>query len=172
MVVCLPQGWAFVVGYFSCVMFFLAQYLKLAQYLHKVLAQYPKLAQYCKVFLFLMKSSRFIYTNFSCWKGSVFLPNYDSVGSGSLVTRAAPCSSVKEEEPNTHAVTERKFLANRSPDRPLGGGDWTKVACRRVGEGGGGIWSIWSIQGPFPYSPEKENGSIRDWSIFKSHIFI
>ena len=58
------------------------------------------------------------------------------MGSGSLVTRAAPCSSVKEEEPNTHAVTERKFLANRSPDRPLGGGDWTKVACRRVGEGG------------------------------------
>ena len=63
MVVCLPQGWAFVVGYFSCVMFFLAQslklaqylhkvlaqYLRLAQYLHKVLAQYLKLAQYCKV---------------------------------------------------------------------------------------------------------------------------
>ena len=49
MVVCLPQGWAFVVGYFSCVMFFLAQYLKLARYLHKVLAQYLKLAQYSKV---------------------------------------------------------------------------------------------------------------------------
>ena len=99
---------------------------------------------------------------FHAEKGSVFLPIYNPVGSGSLVTRAAPCSSVKEEEPNTHAVTERKFLANRSPDRPLGGGDWTKVACRRVGEGGGRIWSIWSIQGPFPYSPEKENGSIRD----------
>ena len=95
---------------------------------------------------------------FHAEKGSVFLPIYEPVGSGSLVTRAAPCSSVKEEEPNTHAVTERKFLANRSPDRPLGGGDWTKVACRRVGEGGGEFGAFGASKAPSLTHQRKKMG--------------
>ena len=101
---------------------------------------------------------------FHAEKGSVFLPIYNPVGSGSLVTRAAPCSSVKEEEPNTHAVTERKFLANRSPDRPLGGWGLDK-SCLSEGGGRGGGENLEHLEHPRPLpllTRERKIGQYRD----------